>query len=222
MIDLKRLRRDKNIKQNQLAELLGVGQSLISSIERGTRNISTEIYHKLAELYPDLNDYRYENGNKYETSTASPIGLNIKIVKLVNKYSYAGFMNGHFETSYYDDLPDYPFFGDHDTRGNYLAFEVIGESMFDGTDESIKDGDVVIGKEVPRELWSSGLHMKKWSTYVIAHSVDGLVVKNITDLNFDDREFIVHSLNPEWDDRLYKFDDIVKLYHVKKVIRDRR
>jgi transcriptional regulator with XRE-family HTH domain len=223
MVDLKRFRKEKNLKQIDIAEKLGIAQSYVSAIEKGERPLTDALYEKLELFYPDLREYQSNTKEStYEHSNAEPIGLNIKIIKLVNQYAYAGYMNGYQNPTYYDELPDYPLFVNHEARGNYLAFEVRGDSMADGTDESIKDGDIVIGREIPKQYWSSKLHIKKWSTYVIAHAHDGIVVKNITEHDVATGDIVAHSLNPEWEDRLYNLGEIVKLYNVIKVVRDKR
>ncbi|MFS0491932.1 helix-turn-helix domain-containing protein [Leadbetterella byssophila] len=220
MLDLKRFRLDKNLKQYELANLLGVGQSLISAIENGTRNISNEVFTRLKNLYSDVNEYLVENQISDSKYSLFEISRDIKMVKLINKYSHSEFIRRQSEIEFYTFLPDYPLFCGQNVVGRYLAFEVMGESMSNGLLESIIDGDVVIGKEIVREWWTSSAHMKIGATYIIAHSKEGVVVVNIIDINFEICRITVHLVNPELEDKEYIFDDIITLFRVKKVNRD--
>ena len=49
--ELKRLRKERNLTQNQLADALNVSQSTIASWEKGTRQPTTDFIPTLAEFY---------------------------------------------------------------------------------------------------------------------------------------------------------------------------
>lgn len=53
-LDLRKLRDEKHLKQSELAEILGVKQPYISSIERGRYEISHEVFERLKERFPDI------------------------------------------------------------------------------------------------------------------------------------------------------------------------
>ena len=53
-LDLRKLRDENNLKQSELADILGVKQPYISSIERGRYEISSEILERLKEHFPDI------------------------------------------------------------------------------------------------------------------------------------------------------------------------
>lgn len=54
---LKQLRLDKNLKQSELAEILGVSTSAIGSYERLERQCSYELLHKYAKCFNVSIDY---------------------------------------------------------------------------------------------------------------------------------------------------------------------
>ena len=54
---LKDLREDHDLKQSQIAELLGIQQTVYSRYERGFQNIPLEHLIKLAEIYKVSTDY---------------------------------------------------------------------------------------------------------------------------------------------------------------------
>lgn len=51
VIDIAALRKAKNIKQSEMAEILGINQSQISEIERGIRPVSTKYEEILIEQF---------------------------------------------------------------------------------------------------------------------------------------------------------------------------
>lgn len=54
---LKQLRLDKNLRQEQIAKLIGVNKSAISTYENNTRQPSFDILVRLATLYRVSTDY---------------------------------------------------------------------------------------------------------------------------------------------------------------------
>ncbi len=54
---LRDLREDKDLHQRQIAELLGIQQTVYSRYERGFQNIPLEFLVKLADFYKTSTDY---------------------------------------------------------------------------------------------------------------------------------------------------------------------
>ena len=54
---LRQLRLDKNLRQEQVAKLIGVNKSAISKYENNTRQPSFEIFVRLANFYRVTTDY---------------------------------------------------------------------------------------------------------------------------------------------------------------------
>lgn len=54
MIDIKRFRKDNNIPQKEITELLGIQQSYLSSIENGKRPLNEEKFKILYKHYGDI------------------------------------------------------------------------------------------------------------------------------------------------------------------------
>lgn len=65
VIDIASLRKHQNIKQSDMAELLGINQSQISEIERGIRPVSTKYEEILVAHFgkDKCDEYRVETGN---------------------------------------------------------------------------------------------------------------------------------------------------------------
>lgn len=118
-------------------------------------------------------------------------------------------------------LPVVPFFVDHEARGNYIAFEVRGDSMNDGSAESYLEGDRLLCREIPRDLWcQSKLHLRKWD-FVIIHN-EGILIKRIIAHDVINHTITIHSLNPLFDDKVLDLCDINQIFNVIELQRPRR
>ena len=101
-------------------------------------------------------------------------------------------------------------------KGNYIAIEVKGESMNDGTRAGYIEGDILLCREVPAHHWQSKLHIKKWD-FVIVTKTDGILIKKITKHNTTTGDIILHSLNEDYDDINLNLHDVAKIFNVVQV-----
>lgn len=67
-LDIRKLRDENKLKQSELAEILGVKQPYISSIERGRYEISDEILERLKDKFPDIQNIKIDKGEKEITT----------------------------------------------------------------------------------------------------------------------------------------------------------
>lgn len=153
---------------------------------------------------------------------AVPLNQNYIInVPLVNQYAQAGYLCGYGDATYLSSLPTIPFIIDHEAKGNYVAFEVRGDSMNDGTEDSYLEGDRLLCREILPQYWvNSQLHIKKWD-FVIVHE-DGLLVKRIIDHDVENHTITIHSLNDMFPDRVIDLAEVRQIFNVIELQRPRR
>lgn len=153
---------------------------------------------------------------------AKPMKLeHIVFAPLVSQYAYAGYLSGYADDEYIESLPVVPFFADHEAKGNYVAFEVRGDSMDDGTDEGYMEGDRVLGREIYPDLWvNSKLHIRKWD-FVIVHS-EGILIKRIIAHDVEKHLITIHSLNDMYEDKVLDLKDVRKIFNVIELQRPKR
>ena len=197
----------------------GEGDMIISTeiTEKSQDVFETDEYQLLQQkfnaLLTDYKDLKKE---------AEPMNSNaVLYVPLVNQYAHAGYLNGYQNDTYMTTLPTIPFIADHEAKGNYIAFEVKGDSMNDGTEDSYLEGDRLLCREVPQHLWvDSKLHIKKWD-FVIVHE-DGIIVKRIIDHDIPNHTITVHSLNDMYPDRVIDLAEVKQIFNVIELQRPRR
>ena len=144
----------------------------------------------------------------------------IMYVPLVNKYAYAGYLSGFGDAEYINSLPIVPMIADREGRGNYVAFEVKGDSMDDGSRHSYEQGDIIICRQIAPHHWQSKLHIHKYD-FVIVHRTDGVLLKKIMAHDTTAGTLTLHSLNPLYDDFTIALDDVAQLFNVIKVEREK-
>lgn len=146
--------------------------------------------------------------------------MNIMLVPLVNKYAYAGYLNGYGDDEYIEELPKIPFSDDIEHKGDYLCFEVKGDSMDDDTSESYLEGDILLCRSVRHDFWKSKLHINKWD-FVIVHKTDGILIKRIIKHDVEKGELVLHSLNDFYEDKTVYLKDIMQIFNVVDIRRKR-
>lgn len=90
--------------------------------------------------------------------------------------------------------------------------------MDNGTKESLEEGEILICREVTKDLWQYKLHLHKWN-FVIVHQTEGIVVKRITEHDVEKGLITIHSLNPFYPDRVLELKDISQIFNVVQIHR---
>lgn len=204
---------------------IGASNGYVSSISKG---IGGKYLREITELYPQLNVgwLLYGGGDMLNTTDAKevvpalPAGwLNVPVVPAT---AQAGYLSGYGDPEYIDELDTMPYPVDRQYKGRYMCFEVRGDSMDNGTSESILSGDFVLAREVQRHLWQDyKLHYKRWSAFVIVTRADGVLIKQITEHDVDGHKITLHSLNPLFADYVVDLSDVLEIYNVVQISRKR-
>lgn len=228
-INIASLRKSLKLRQKDFGEKIGIKQAYLSEIESGKKPLTEELSNNIIEAFgmDKVSEYFISTNNSdiianNNTNEAVPINQNYIInVPLVNQYAQAGYLCGFQDAAYIATLPTIPFIIDHEAKGNYVAFEVRGDSMNDGTEESYLEGDRLLCREIAPYLWAeSKLHIRKWD-FVIVHE-DGILVKRIIDHNVENHTITIHSLNDMYPDRVIDLAEVRQIFNVIELQRPRR
>lgn len=221
MFDLKAFRKENGIKQIDVAEWLNCGQSNVSMLEKNMNLSEHQISLIKDHCNIDISKYFVSNKNikPIVTNEAEPVTEIItKRVPLVNQYAYAGYLTGYQDQEYIDQLPKIPFDSEDDPNFRYMAFEMKGNSMDDGSRYSYIDGDKLFCQEIPLRMWdTSKLHTMNWN-FVIVYK-EGIIVRKIIDHDIQNRTIVVHPLNPFINDELINLIDVYQIFHVLEYLR---
>lgn len=214
--------------QQELANKLHLDRASVNKALNDKDGYLTENFiEKFSTVFPDINPtwlltgegsmLKSENIKKEEVREIDPEYME---VELISKYAYAGYLTGYGDMEYLEMLPKVKVIVDRMVRGNYKCFEVKGDSMVDGSFESWLDGDIVLGREVKRELWLPKLHINKCD-FIIVHK-DGILLKRIISQDNNNGTITIHSLNPDKsaypDEEIY-LNDVMQIFSTVQLVK---
>lgn len=211
------------ISEGNFEKEASLSTGFVSKVGDSIRKKSLE---KILLKFPDLNTswlltgegsmLKSDINNKDEVKAMKP--ENVMMVPLVSQYAHAGYMSGFADGVYMDSLPKIPWPMDEEHHGEYVCFEVRGDSMDDGMRHSYAQGDIVLCRNVDRLYWQKKLHFKQWNAFVIVHK-EGIVLKQIVAHDVERGVITVHSFNPYYED----FDiDLRDVYQILNVVKTQR
>ena len=167
-------------------------------------------------------DVKFIDENKNNIFFEVSPGRYLMQTKLVSERTKAGYLSGFSDTEYMDDLPAHFITVNEFHKGAYRSFEVSGESMTDGTDASVLDGDIVTGRLIKRELWQSKFHTHKYRYWVIVHKYEGVIIKEIAKHDVNNGILTLRSLNVDktrYPDFEVSLDDVDQIFNVVDISR---
>lgn len=141
-------------------------------------------------------------------------------VPIVPVYAYASFLHGHDDTEYMDSLPTMSVILDRKYgKDGFLIFEVKGNSMDDGTNRSLLDGDKILVKELDSDYFRTKLKDDS-NFFVIIHRTDGIVVKQIVEHKIEEGIIRCHSINPSPQYHDFEIDlrEISRIFRVAAIV----
>lgn len=208
-LEFKEIRKKLNMKQADIAKSIGVGTRAVQYWEKGERKIPETTAYFITNLL-------LKQQKEVNNDGASPVvfsDLKIMNVPLANQYAQAGYLSRFADEEYIESLPTIPFTDDVEHRGEYMCFEVKGDSMDNGSYESYLEGDIILCRNIRQDYWMSKLHYDKWD-FVIVHKEKGILVKRIINHDVERGVITLHSLNEYYEDFDIHLKDVAKLFNI--------
>ena len=138
-------------------------------------------------------------------------------IPLVPYKACAGVLAGFGDPIWQEDKQTMQVLVDQRLHGDYVIYEVYGDSMNDGSAQAFLEGDFLLCRLLPQSDWQYGIK-KRTATYcVIATHTEGIVLKQVT--HHDKAEGIItcHSLNPDYSDYDVKLSEVQALFYVERL-----
>lgn len=236
----------KGVNPKTFEDTADLGNGYVNNAGDSIRSRTLE---KISKAYPDLNTAwlltgqggmikgEPENTNRNnivsdtvvigempgpgEDNTLIEVGVGrfIMVVPLVPIKAYAGYIDNYNNQEFFEGLGVHTLSVTSNYRGRYMAFVVKGESMSDGSEESINEGTIVTGREIQRHHWRNKLHLHRFEDYVIVHK-DGIVTKRIIAHDVERGIITCHSLNPDkgrFPDYDISLDECLQIFNIVAV-----
>ena len=206
--ELKMLREKSSMTQQKLADTLGVHKRTVINWEQ-----SDVLSKRKVQLIQSIFADGANNSTLKEPDALWVKYESFMLVPLVGQRAQAGFLVGYEDEEYIDDLPKIPWEIDKEYKGQYLTFEVTGDSMDSGDPKTaILDRDLLLCREIQKHHWQNKLHINKWN-FVLVHREEGILIKRIINHNTETGELTLHSLNPFYEDYTINIKDLIAIYN---------
>ena len=218
-LNIKYLRKVRNLTQDQLADKIGVNRAMIGSYEEGRAvpklpalQILSHYFNVSIDSLVNV-DLSTESSSAGETQNIDSVGKNLRIlttlvdrndkelITLVPVKASAGYAKGYSDPDYVETLPKFSLpFTELSRERTYRAFQISGNSM-----EPIPSGAYIICEYL--QNWSD---VKGGKTYIVVTKDDGVVYKRL--YNNDNDTLLLKSDNPEYNPYTIPLNSISEIW----------
>ena len=225
--------------QQAFADALGIKQGSLSDIYRAKNGIGVSGQIKIALSKHGVNIDWLDTGEGEMLRTAEEkaeekphrIESNVRPVlegerewveiPLVPYRARAGVLSGFGDPDWQEGKQTMPVLIDRRLSGDYLLFEVEGDSMDDGSSTSFLEGDVLLCRVCPRGDWQYGIKRRGDTYCVVATDAEGIALKMITKHDKSENTITCHSLNSIYDDYIVSLSDVKGIFYVEELVKRR-
>lgn len=218
-LNIKYLRKVRNLTQDQLADKIGVNRAMIGSYEEGRAvpklpalQILSHYFNVSIDSLVNV-DLSTESSSAGDTQNIDSAGKNLRIlttlvdrndkelITLVPVKASAGYAKGYSDPDYVETLPKFSLpFTELSRERTYRAFQINGNSM-----EPIPSGAYIICEYL--QNWSD---VKSGKTYIVVTKDDGVVYKRL--YNNDNDTLLLKSDNPEYNPYTIPLNSISEIW----------
>lgn len=235
LLELGKYLRDTGHTQASIASQLGVSQPYVNALLTGRKAFGKSQAKKWGDLY-GLSPSWLLTGEGSMLKADAPItqpspensarplvssDRDWVEIPLVPHRAKAGALSGFGDPCWEEDKQTMPVLIDKRLKGDYLLFEVSGDSMDDGTSTAFLDGDVLLCRVLPKSDWQYGIKRRRDTYCVVATEAEGIVLKEVVNHDKATNEITCHSLNSQYKDYSVKLDDVQGIFYVEELIKRR-
>ncbi|SDD39811.1 DNA-binding transcriptional regulator, XRE-family HTH domain [Algoriphagus faecimaris] len=216
--NLRFLRKQKGITQNELAEQLDVQRTMISAYEDGRSEPKLATLQRIADLLEtgieELLEHDIERLGRRAIQKRNIQILTIATdqndeenITWVGQKASAGYLNGFADPEYMEQLPQFHL-PNLAKNATYRAFELAGDSML-----PLISGTIIIGAYVDQlQAIRSG------RTYVLVTRTEGVVYKRIFNYLEENGKLFLVSDNEHYKPYEVKGEDVLEIWEAKAFI----
>lgn len=221
------LRKQKNLTQQEFADELGIKRANVGAYEEGRAKPNIEVQMKVAQLFnlsldqlitKNLAKLAEKNLFKETQAEKDIAGKGLRVlsitvdsdnrenIEMVSQKAAAGYLNGYADPVFVEELPKFrlPFL----PVGTYRAFEITGDSML-----PLQPGSIVVGEYV--DDWHD---IKDGHTYVVVSQSDGVVYKRVFNQIEEGRKLVLRSDNASYEPFEVEINDVLEIWKARMFI----
>lgn len=216
--NLRFLRKQKGITQNDLADQLDVQRTMISAYEDGRSEPKLVTLQKLCDILEvGVGELLEHDIEKLGRKAIQNRGINIltiatddsekENITLVGQKASAGYLNGFADPEYMETLPQFHL-PNLSRQATYRAFELSGDSML-----PLVPGTIVIGAYVEQLK-----EIKSGRTYVLVTQTEGVVYKRVFNYLEENGKLFLASDNEHYKPYEVRVEDVLEIWEAKAFI----
>ena len=226
---IKQLRRKNGLNQSDLASAIGVSLRTVQLYEKKDANIPIKNLNKIADFFEmsigelylnDINEVGAHYSTKQPIFNGKSMGYRLDNGKVLLKAPlvlakfHQEFIKRYNDESFIKKLLRADFFIPTLVDAPYMAFEITGDSMEDGTSRSIPNGALVLGIKMDEFKLKNNKNLRNKAFVMVCSN--RITCKWITGISFDRKSILCHNLNssPEFKDFEIPTEEIKALYEV--------
>lgn len=210
--NMKYLRKQHGLTQDEFARKLGIKRSLLGAYEEERAEPRYDVLETISDLFKvsidDLlrKDLGESKGSYLSKRRQMKMASESNIVYFVPVKAAAGYLNGYADPEFLDELNTFtlPML----SSGTYRAFEIIGDSML-----PTPSGSVIVGEKV-----NSLDDVKNNHAYIILSKTEGVVYKRIVKNNRAKNKLTLVSDNPSFQPYQINAEDVLEFWSAQMVI----
>lgn len=159
----------------------------------------------------EVEEFTNKNGNKFYIYGDGSI--DIEVPKLTEP-AYASYLETFDDSRHEVELKKAKFPVDKIGKGNYMAFTIKNNSMWNGGGYDTPGGAEILGREVGKHLWQGGFRKTDYGFILLTKQ--GIYHKDISGFNPETGMLALSSRNPEVKDFELNIDDVYQVFNVIK------
>lgn len=233
LLELGKYLRDTGHTQASIAAQLGVSQPYVNALLTGRKAFGKSQAKKWGDLYNLSPSWLLTGEGEMlkdgapatqptQENSARPLVSSDRDwvdIPLVPHRAQAGALSGFGDPCWEEDKQTMPVLIDKRLKGDYLLFEVSGDSMDDGSSTAFLDGDVLLCRVLPKSDWQYGIKRRSNTYCVVATDAEGIVLKEVVNHDKANNEITCHSLNSQYKDYSVKLDDVQGIFYVEELVK---
>lgn len=216
--NLRFLRKQKGITQNDLADQLDVQRTMISAYEDGRSEPKLATLQKICDLLEvgieeliehdiEMKGRRVLQKRGMQILTIAADADDKENITLVAQKASAGYLNGFADPEFMESLPQFHL-PNLSRQATYRAFELAGDSML-----PLVPGTIVVGAYVDQLK-----QIKSGQTYVLVTQTEGVVYKRVFNYLAENGKLFLVSDNDQYKPYEVRGEDVLEIWEAKAFI----
>lgn len=216
--NIRYLRKQLGLTQDQFAQKLSIKRSLVGAYEEGRAEPRLELLQLMASLggysvdimigrdISQMKEYEKKSMRSKDVVVVTVDDSSRNNIELVPMKAAAGYLNGYADPEYIKELPRFklPIL----KQGTYRAFEISGDSML-----PILPGTIVIG-----ELVEDINSVKNGKPYVLVTQREGIVFKRVFNYLQESGKLFLVSDNRQYSPYQIDGAEVIEIWSAKAYI----